>query len=146
MTGPLRLLRYRFDTLEQVSRHFHLVNGRVVLFYPGLALLKSGEPVLLEVAFLASEHCCEVRGTVMGKEKGGRHAGWWLQFPREVGLAFVDASPAEQRAIVALVREARQRAAGAQEAMHPAHCPCLMRNTVDEPPMPRTAYRQVSAQ
>ena len=209
------------------------MNGRVVLFYPGLSLLRPGEPVRLEVAFIASEHHCEVRGTVMGKEEGGRHLGCWLEFPAhglvgslrsamaaskrrqrrfpaetvvnierggrvpvlgklvdvglgggrvggvsmqaatgepvrlllfrrdlathelrarvawirgsEMGFAFGRSSPAEERAIVALVREARRRAELAHEATHPQSCACLLRNTVDEPPVPRTAYRQASA-
>src|SRR3954463_9660837 len=79
-TGPVRLLRYRFDSVEQASRHFHVVSGRVVLFYPSLLALRPGEPVLLYVSFINSEQHCRVSGVVIGKDAGGPYAGAWLEF------------------------------------------------------------------
>jgi hypothetical protein len=79
-SGAVRLLRYRFDTIHQVSRHFHVATGRVVLFYPGLLTLRPGEPVLLDVTFISSEQHCPVRGLVIGKEGGTQYVGWWLEF------------------------------------------------------------------
>ena len=76
----MRLLRYRFDTVAQVSRHFHLANGRVVLFYPTLLALTSGEPVLLDAGFADSEQHCVLRGTVLGNDGSARYVGSWLEF------------------------------------------------------------------
>ena len=77
----VRLLRYRFDTVEQVPRHFHVVPGGVLLFYPCLLALVPGEPLLLDVSFIASDQHCPLRGKVVGKETSGQYAGAWLAFP-----------------------------------------------------------------
>src|SRR2546423_3034136 len=74
-----RLLKYRFGSIEQVTRHFHVTPGRVVLFYPTLATLTPGEQVILCVTFVESDQECILRGTVLGKELDS-HFGWWLEF------------------------------------------------------------------
>src|SRR3954469_20928014 len=79
--SSLRLLRYQFDSVAQVSRDFHLSNGRVVLFFPSLHQLTPGEPLLLDVSFLDSDQHCPLRGTVLGKEGSTtQYLGWWLEF------------------------------------------------------------------
>ena len=77
--GPARLLRYRFDTAHQIAHHFHASSGRAVLFYPARVHLCPGEPVVLDVAFTASDQHCAVRGSVLGCEVGGQY-GSWLEF------------------------------------------------------------------
>ena len=79
-SGSVRLLRYRFNSTIQVSRHFHVTTGRVVLFYPTPLALRPGEPVILDVTFADSEQDCAVRGAVIGKEAGNQYVGWWLEF------------------------------------------------------------------
>lgn len=76
--GPARLLRYRFDSGQQVRHHFHASGGRAVLFYPAPVPLQPGEPVILDVGFTASDQHCAVRGSVLGCEIGG--GGSWLEF------------------------------------------------------------------
>jgi len=76
---PPHLLRYRFDSVDQVSRHFHVAAGRVVFFFPTLLQLQPGDPVILEVTFTASEQTCSVQGSVIGTE-AGTSIGWWLEF------------------------------------------------------------------
>jgi PilZ domain-containing protein len=76
----VRLLRYRFDSADQVTRHFHVATGRVLLFYPSLATLRPGEPVILDVAFTLSDQHCPVRGTVIGRDNEMQHVGSWLEF------------------------------------------------------------------
>jgi hypothetical protein len=71
-----RLLRYRFDSSEQVARHFHAAAGRVVLFYPTLLRLEAGEPVILEVAFARSEQRCILQGSVLAPESAAPYASW----------------------------------------------------------------------
>jgi hypothetical protein len=78
--APVRLLRYRFDSVDQVSRHFHVAGGRVVMFYPCLLPLRPGEPVLLYVTFMNSEQHCRLAGVVIGRDAGGQYAGAWLEF------------------------------------------------------------------
>lgn len=79
-SSSVRLLRYRFDTVAQVSRHFHLTSGRVLLFFPALAPLSPGQPVLLHATFPNSDQQCIVRGAVFGKDLSGQFAGCWLEF------------------------------------------------------------------
>src|SRR4051794_31632531 len=79
LAGGVRLLRYRFDSVPQVSRHFHVASGRVLAFYPCLLPLSAGEPVLLDVSFLVSDEHCSLRGSVVGKENGSQYVGWWLE-------------------------------------------------------------------
>lgn len=74
------LPRYRFDSTEQVSRHFRLATGRVVLFYPAALPLRYGEPVILDVTFGASDQHCPLRGTVLAKESASQSVGLWLEF------------------------------------------------------------------
>ncbi len=76
----VRPLRYRFDSADQVSRHFHVAGGRVMLFYPCLLPMAAGEPVLLDVTFVTSEHHCPLRGAVVSRESGSQYVGVWLEF------------------------------------------------------------------
>jgi hypothetical protein len=71
------MLRYRFDTLEQLRRHLHLVNGDALLFLPDC---KAGEPapgrrVLLEIAIHERAQQTAVRGQVVVRAQRGS----WLQ-------------------------------------------------------------------
>jgi hypothetical protein len=71
------MLRYRFDTFEQLERHLHLVNGAALLFLPEG---KTGEPasgqrVLLEIAIREKAQQTAVRGQVVVRAERGS----WLQ-------------------------------------------------------------------
>ena len=73
------LLRHRFDDVEQLRRHLHVVDGGTLLFYrdPKIAV-PSGAPVLLEVAFESSEQTRALRATVLARAEG---QGVWLAVP-----------------------------------------------------------------
>ncbi len=85
--GSVRLLRYRFESAEQVHHHFHVVQGKVVLFYPCVLSLRPGDPVLLDVTSASSEQHCSLRATVIGSESGGGHSGSWLNLVATTALA-----------------------------------------------------------
>jgi hypothetical protein len=71
------LLRYRFESLEQVKAHLNvLTGGRSLLFYPAPAVQGAGgDRVLLEVS--EGEQQMLLRGTVLSRVEGGM----WLDFP-----------------------------------------------------------------
>jgi PilZ domain len=73
------LLRHRFDNLEQLRKHLHVVDGSTLLFYrdPRLAV-GTGSPVLLELAFDASEQTRTIRAAVLARAEG---QGVWLEVP-----------------------------------------------------------------
>lgn len=71
-------LRYRFDSTDQLKRHFHQQEGRMMLFFPGGALAE-GQPVVLDVSFTNSDQSCALRGRALGNEQG-RVPGIWLDF------------------------------------------------------------------
>ena len=74
---PELLLRYRFDSLEQLRAHLNvLTGGRSLFFYPlPRAQGEGGDRVLLEVA--EGEQQMLLRGTVLSRVD----AGLWLDFP-----------------------------------------------------------------
>jgi hypothetical protein len=71
------MLRYRFETFEQVERHVHLVNGAALLFLPECKAVDSGtgRRVLLEIAIREKAQQTAVRGQVV--VRAGR--GSWMQ-------------------------------------------------------------------
>lgn len=71
-------LRYRFDSTDQLKRHFHQQEGRVMLFFPGGALAE-GQPLVLDVSLTNSDQTCSLRGRALGNEQG-RVPGVWLEF------------------------------------------------------------------
>jgi hypothetical protein len=74
---PELLLRYRFDSLEQLKRHLNvLTGGRTLFFYPSRTVQgEGGDRVLLEVS--EGEQQMLLRGTVLSRVEGGL----WLDFP-----------------------------------------------------------------
>jgi hypothetical protein len=71
------MLRYGFDTFEQLERHLHLKNGAALLFLPEC---KGGEPapgrrVLVEIAIREKAQQTAVRGQVVVRAQRGS----WLQ-------------------------------------------------------------------
>jgi hypothetical protein len=74
---PELLLRYRFDTLEQLKAHLNvLTGGRSLFFYPSRhAQGEGGDRVLLEVS--EGDQQMLLRGTVLSRVEGGL----WLDFP-----------------------------------------------------------------
>jgi len=75
---PERLMRYRFDTAAQASRHLHSMERRQILFFPDPFLdVRDGQQVLLELAFADSEQTMGVRGAVHSLETGTLRGAWF---------------------------------------------------------------------
>src|SRR5213595_1559713 len=74
---PELLLRYRFDSLEQLKAHLNvLTGGRSLFFYPAPnSHGEGGDRVLLEIS--EGEQQMLMRGTVLSRVDGG----FWLDFP-----------------------------------------------------------------
>jgi len=73
------LLRHRFDDVEQLRRHLHVVDGSTLLFFRDPRLtIGTGSPVLVEVAFESSEQTRSLRATVLARAEG---QGLWLVVP-----------------------------------------------------------------
>ena len=73
------LLRHRFDDLEQLRRHLHVVDGTTLLFYRDPKLtVPNGAPVLLEIAFETSEQKRALRASALARAEG---QGVWLAVP-----------------------------------------------------------------
>ena len=71
------MLRYRFDTFEQLERHLHLKNGAALLFLPEC---KASEPapgrhVLVEISIREKAQQTAVRSQVVVRSQRGS----WLQ-------------------------------------------------------------------
>jgi hypothetical protein len=77
MSRPELLLRYRFESLDQLKRHLNvMVGGRSLLFYPARHVAgEGGDRVVLETA--AGEQQMLLRGAVLSRVEGGL----WLDFP-----------------------------------------------------------------
>ena len=95
------LFRYRFRTPAQLGRHLHVAEGRTLLFYRSPRVeLRSGDPVVLEICFDATEARLLLRGLVLSLS-GGTTSGAWLEFPdtRLVGekLEGIALAPRKQR-------------------------------------------------
>jgi len=73
------LLRLRFQSLEQLRKHLHVVDNATLLFIrdPGLDL-PGGSTALLEIAFDTTEETRSVRTTVLARAEG---LGLWLAMP-----------------------------------------------------------------
>jgi len=72
------VLRYLFDSSDQVARHLHAVAGHSLLFFPDpRPAVKGGERVPLEVALPAQQMM--LRGTVHSCVAGLR-PGAWIEF------------------------------------------------------------------
>ena len=92
-----RTLRYHFESREQAEKHFHRVEARTLLFYPGAMGFRYGETVIVEVAVDSFEHCGLLRGRVRFIEEGSE-AGAWLEFSAaKVAAAIHSASTAARR-------------------------------------------------
>ena len=73
------LLRHRFDSVDQIRKHLHVVEGTMLLFFRAPALaLAVGAPVLLELCLENSEQTRVLRGSVLARAE---EQGLWLQFP-----------------------------------------------------------------
>ena len=75
---PDSFLRYRFDGSDPIRRHFHVVDGRALFFYPATAAaLQQGGRVAIEFAFTTSDQRCCYHGVagLVSEEP----AGVWLQ-------------------------------------------------------------------
>ena len=92
-----RFLRYHFESREQAEKHFHRVEARTLLFFPGSLDFRYGETVIVEVAVGPLEHCGLLRGKVRFVEHG-LCAGGWLEFSAaKVASAIHSASTAARR-------------------------------------------------
>jgi len=80
------LLRYRFRSLGQLSRHLHPGDGHTLFFYPSPRVaLAFGDRVFMEIALEDSEQSVLLRGTVLSPVREP-NPGVWLQFA-ETGLS-----------------------------------------------------------
>jgi PilZ domain-containing protein len=78
-TKKAALLRHRFDSVDQVRRHLHVVDSSTLLFFRDPTLgLTSGALVLVELAFESSEQTRVLRATVLARAEG---QGLWLAVP-----------------------------------------------------------------
>jgi hypothetical protein len=81
------LLRLRFESVEQLKAHLHVVQGRSLVFFRDAGLqIPAGGAVMLELAFTNSEQTRAVRATHVARSEG---QGSWLatatgHFAREV--------------------------------------------------------------
>ena len=77
--GKAALLRHRFDDIEQLRRHLHMVDSSTLLFYRDPTLtLQTGSPVLVEITFQSSEQTRVLRASVLARAEG---QGLWLEIP-----------------------------------------------------------------
>ena len=75
------LLRHRFETITELQKHLHALEGRSFLFFRSEGLsLAGGARVLLEVSFNSNEQQTLLRGAVLGRVEGAL-PGLWLEFP-----------------------------------------------------------------
>jgi PilZ domain len=73
------LLRHRFDDVDQLRRHLHVVDGTTLLFFRDPRLnIPTGSAALLEVAFESSEQTRVLKATVLARTEG---QGLWLAVP-----------------------------------------------------------------
>ncbi len=76
------LLRQRFGTPEEMTRHLHAIDNHALLFFRSANLaLPGGAKVLLDVSFTATEQQLALRGQVLGAVEEGALKGLWLEFP-----------------------------------------------------------------
>jgi hypothetical protein len=74
------LLRYRFDTQDQLLNHLHVVDDQAVMFFRDeWVAFPKGHRVYLEAVVLATSQQIVLRGQVLGDQ--GRTDGAWLLFP-----------------------------------------------------------------
>ena len=73
------LLRHRYDNLEQLRRHLHVVDGATLIFFrdPKLSVT-TGATVLIEIAFESSDQTRALRASVLARAEG---QGLWLAIP-----------------------------------------------------------------
>jgi hypothetical protein len=77
--GSGTLLRCRFDTFDQLSRHLHMVDNATLLFVRDQQkLCGPAGRVLVEFAIRESAQQTVARGEVVARAEG-RLTGWWLQ-------------------------------------------------------------------
>jgi PilZ domain-containing protein len=73
------LLRHRFDDVEQLRRHLHVVDGTTLLFFRDPRLnVSTGAQALLEIAFESSEQTRVLKATVLAR---AQDQGLWLAAP-----------------------------------------------------------------
>lgn len=81
-----RLLRLRFETIDQVRRHFYPVGGRSLVFFPAVLGVRQSESVVLDVSFAGSDQHCLLRGVTMAPAESDS-LGRWLEFPGDSVVA-----------------------------------------------------------
>jgi hypothetical protein len=73
------LLRHRFDSVDQLRRHLHVVDSSTLLFFRDPTLgLTTGALALVELAFESSEQTRVLRASVLARAEG---QGLWLAVP-----------------------------------------------------------------
>lgn len=72
------MIRYTFDTVQQLSRHLRQVDNTVLLFVRNATAATKGTKVLLELQIRAGAERTVVRSEVVARS-GGSSPGAWLQ-------------------------------------------------------------------
>ncbi|HYV67147.1 MAG TPA: PilZ domain-containing protein [Myxococcales bacterium] len=73
------MLRHRYDDVEQLRRHLHVVDGATLIFYRDPKLnVTTGATVLIEIAFESSDQTRALRTSVLARAEG---QGLWLAIP-----------------------------------------------------------------
>ena len=72
------MIRYRFDTIDQLSRHLRVIDHAVLLFVRGSSHPARGTKVLLEIQVKANSGRTVVRSEVVARSEGAL-PGTWLQ-------------------------------------------------------------------
>ena len=73
------MLRYRFESTDQLRNHLHVNQGRSLLFFPKASVPGvGGEPIVLEVEIPADKQTSILRGKVWSRVM---QSGVWLDFP-----------------------------------------------------------------
>jgi hypothetical protein len=72
--------RYRFDSAEQIQRHFQPTDGMLFLYVPRpIAAVSEGMPAVVEIAYLGSDQSCALHGRVAARDPSGA-GGFWVEF------------------------------------------------------------------
>ncbi len=79
------LVKYRFQSFEQMQNHLHVAEGRTLFFFreqPNKAMLGGNQRVVIEFAHGNSEQVSTLRGAVIARVDGqGGQTGAWVEFP-----------------------------------------------------------------
>ena len=74
-----RILKLRFESVDQVRRHVYPLDGRSLIFFPAVLGVRQSEAVVLDVSFGSSDQHCLLRGVTLPATEADS-LGRWLEF------------------------------------------------------------------